>query len=114
MFSEKQLNELYESVKGSMSEKRFLHTAAVADMAERLGEEFSATVISVTQYGLFCRLENTCEGLIPISELPGEFIFEEKTLTLRSRDRSFKIADKLTVILEEVDLIRGKLRFSIA
>lgn len=40
MFSEKQLNELYESVKGSMSEKRFLHTAAVADMAERLGELF--------------------------------------------------------------------------
>ena len=42
------------------------------------------------------------------------FIFEEKTLTLRSRDINFKIADKLTVILEEVDLIRGKLRFSIA
>ncbi|MBQ7380465.1 MAG: HD domain-containing protein [Clostridia bacterium] len=40
MFSEKQLNELYESVKGGMSEKRFLHTAAVADMAERLGELF--------------------------------------------------------------------------
>ena len=40
MFSEKQLKELYEAVKGSMSEKRFLHTAAVADMAERLGELF--------------------------------------------------------------------------
>jgi len=40
MFTERQLAELYESVKGSMSEKRFLHTAAVADMAERLGELF--------------------------------------------------------------------------
>lgn len=41
MFDEKQLHDLYESVKGSMSEKRFRHTAAVADMAERLGELFA-------------------------------------------------------------------------
>jgi len=101
-------------LRAEAAERRIENLYKALYMAERLGEEFSATVISVTQYGLFCRLENTCEGLIPISELPGEFIFEEKTLTLRSRDRSFKIADKLTVILEEVDLIRGKLRFSIA
>ncbi len=100
-------------LRAESAERRIENLYKALYMAERLGEEFSAVVISVTQYGLFCRLENTCEGLIPLSELPGEFIFEEKTLTLRSRDASFKIADKLTVILEEVDLIRGKLRFSI-
>lgn len=40
MFTEQQLLALYGSVKGSMSEKRFRHTAAVADMAVRLGELF--------------------------------------------------------------------------
>ncbi len=101
-------------IRAESAERRIENLYKSIYMAERLGEAFPATVISVTQYGLFCRLENTCEGLIPISELAGEFIFEEKTLTLRSRDHIFKIADKFTVILEEVDLIRGKLRFSIA
>lgn len=40
MYTEKQLSELYDKVKESMSEKRFRHTAAVADMASRLGELF--------------------------------------------------------------------------
>ena len=40
MYTEKQLSELYEKVKESMSEKRFRHTAAVADMAARLGALF--------------------------------------------------------------------------
>ena len=34
--SEESLRELYQSVQGSMSEKRFRHTAAVADMVVRL------------------------------------------------------------------------------
>lgn len=82
-------------------------------MAEHLGEEFLATVCSVTPYGLFCQLDNTCEGLVPISEMNGVYTFDEKTLTLRSRDKSYHIADTLRVLLEEVDIIRGKLRFSI-
>lgn len=41
MFTKDQLDRLYETVKGSMSEKRFRHTAAVADMAERLGALFA-------------------------------------------------------------------------
>ena len=41
MFTSDQLDGLYASVKESMSEKRFRHTAAVADMAVRLGELFA-------------------------------------------------------------------------
>ncbi len=41
MFTERQLLELYGAVKGEMSEKRFRHTAAVADMAARLGALFA-------------------------------------------------------------------------
>ena len=40
MYTEKQLSELYEKVREGMSEKRFRHTAAVADMAARLGALF--------------------------------------------------------------------------
>lgn len=82
-------------------------------MLDHLGEQFEATVSSVTSFGLFCELENTCEGLVPIGSLGGVFTFDEKTLTLRSRDVSYRIGDRLTVMLEEVDVIRGKLGFSI-
>ena len=41
MFRKDQLDRLYASIESSMSEKRFRHTAAVADMAERLGELFA-------------------------------------------------------------------------
>ena len=39
-------------------------------MAERLGEEFDAVVSGVTNFGVFCELENTVEGLIPLEDLP--------------------------------------------
>lgn len=100
-------------IRAEGAERRIENLYKALYMAEHLGEVFSATVSSVTQYGLFCELENTCEGLIPISELDGMFVFDEKTLTIRSADTCYHIADSLTVMLEEVDIIRGKLRFSI-
>ena len=58
-------------------------------------------------------LDNTCEGLIPISEMPGMFIFDEGNVTLRSRDKVYHLADEIKIRVEECDIISGKLRFSI-
>ena len=82
-------------------------------MSEHVGEEFCAVVSSVTSFGLFCMLDNTCEGLVPISEMDGVFTFDERNLTLKSRYEVYRVADMLRVKLEETNLIRGKLRFSI-
>ena len=82
-------------------------------MQNRIGEEFDVIVSSVTSFGLFCMPENTCEGLVPISELGMNFAFDEKNLTLRSRDFVFRLGDSVRVRLEEADIIRGKLRYSI-
>ena len=82
-------------------------------MQERVGESFTATVNSITSFGMFCTLDNTCEGLVPMSELDGVYTFDERNLTLRSRYRTYRIADRITVRLEEANIIRGKLRFSV-
>ena len=82
-------------------------------MQERIGEEFDATISSVTSFGLFCMPENTCEGLVPISELGASFIFDEKNLTIRSRNMIYRLGDTVRIKLEEADIIRGKLRYSI-
>jgi len=95
------------------AERRIENLYKVIYMQSFLGEEFWTTVSSVTSFGFFAELENTCEGLVPISSLPGVFVFDEKNIMLRSRDVTFKLGDRVRVILEEADVIRGKLRFSV-
>ncbi len=95
------------------AERRIENLYKVIYMEQFIGEEFDATVSSVTSYGLFLELDNTCEGLVPISEMPGLFAFDEGNLTLRSRDFAYHLGDKVRIKVEEADVIKGKLRFSI-
>ena len=95
------------------AERRIDNLYKTLYMKNREGDSFDAVITSVTSFGLFAELENTCEGLIPISELPGMCFFDEKNLTVRSSDAVWRIGDKIVVTLEEADVIRGKLRFSL-
>lgn len=95
------------------AERKIENLYKVIYMSEHIGEIFDASVSSVTSFGMFCELDNTCEGLVPISEMPGEFFFDEANLALRSRNATYKLADRVRVCLEEADIIRGKLRFSL-
>jgi hypothetical protein len=45
--------------------------------------------------------------------MPGLFTFDERNLTLRCGNEIYRISDKLTVKLEEANVSRGKLRFSV-
>ena len=95
------------------AERRIENLYKVIYMERFVGEEFDATVNSVTSFGFFAELENTVEGLVPISELPGMFIYDEKNIMLRSRDITIRLGDRVRVRLEEADRIKGKLRFSL-
>ncbi|HUJ20541.1 MAG TPA: VacB/RNase II family 3'-5' exoribonuclease [Bryobacteraceae bacterium] len=86
-------------------------------MADRVGEEFDALVISTTKYGLFVELsELFIEGLVPIDSLAGDrYTYHEnvrKIVGQRSR-REFSIGDRVRVLLESVDTVERKLQFSI-
>lgn len=95
------------------AERRIENLYKVIYMSDKLGFEFDAVINSVTSFGFFAELDNTCEGLVPISELYGMFTFDEKNLTLRSRDKIYHVGDVVRVRLEEADILRGKLRFSV-
>jgi len=95
------------------AERRIENLYKVIYMMEKVGEKFVGTVTSVTSFGMFVTLDNTVEGLVPVSDLPGVFIFNEKTLSLVSSKESFSIGERVEVSLEEADIIRGKLRFSL-
>ena len=95
------------------AERRIEDLYKVIYMSEHVGEEFDGVINSITSFGMFCSLQNTCEGLIPLSELPGVFTFDERNLTLRSRYKTYHIADKIKIKVEEANIVRGKMRFSV-
>ncbi len=94
------------------AERRIENLYKTLYMKERIGEVYPAVVTSVTSFGVFCTLENTVEGLIPVSDLPGFFTFDEKALCLRSRDTVYKLGDRLSVEIAEADVSSGKMRFA--
>ena len=100
-------------IRAVSAERRIEDLYKVIYMSEHVGETFPAVISSITSFGMFCTLENTCEGLVPMSEMPGVFTFDERNITLRSATMTYHIADRLFVRLEEASITRGKLRFSV-
>jgi ribonuclease R len=99
-------------LKAVTAERRIENLYKVIYMQDKIGDSFFGTVSSITAFGAFVTLDNTCEGLIPISELPGFFSFDEGNLTLFGKGTVIRVGTPLTVILEEADMVSGKLRFS--
>jgi ribonuclease R len=99
------------------AERELVEWKKVRFMAERVGEEFDALIISTTKYGVFVELsELFIEGLVPIDTLPGDqYTYQEnvrKIVGKRTR-REFSIGDPARVILDRVDANERKLQFSL-
>jgi ribonuclease R len=99
------------------AERELVEWKKVKFMADRIGEDFDALVISTTKYGLFVELTDLfIEGLVPIDTLPGDqYTYQEnvrKVVGKRTR-RQFSIGDKVRVVLDRIDANDRKLQFSI-
>jgi ribonuclease R len=100
------------------AERELVEWKKVKFMAERLGEEFKALIISTTRFGFFVELEELfVEGLVPIETLPGDrYNYRENTRKIvgdRTR-REFSIGDQVTVRLDRIEALERKLQFSLA
>jgi ribonuclease R len=99
------------------AERELVEWKKVKFMAERVGEDFDALIISTARYGLFVELaELFIEGLVPIDTLPGDqYTYQEnvrKVVGQRTR-REFSIGDRVRVVLDRVDGNERKLQFSV-
>ena len=99
------------------AERELVEWKKVKFMAERVGQDFDALIISTARYGLFVELADLfIEGLVPIDTLPGDvYAYQEnvrKIVGKRTR-REFSIGDKARVILDRVDAGERKLQFSL-
>lgn len=89
-----------------------------AYMSQYVGEEFEATVSSVTGFGIFAELDNTVEGLIRLADMKDDFYeFDEGRRCIRGKRhlKEYKIGDRLNVVLvrasiseRQVDFVRSE------
>lgn len=86
-------------------------------MERHIGQEFEGVISGITNWGIFVELENTVEGLVHVSKLPGDFYYyKEDTFEMvgEMTGRAYKLgmpvkikvagADKLTKTVD-FDLI---------
>ncbi len=84
-------------------------------MQSYLGETFDAVVSSVTPFGIFAMLANSCEGLIRCENMSADhFDYDESRHMLigRGTGRTFKIGDRIritvagcSVLLRQIDFV---------
>ncbi len=83
-------------------------------MATKLGEVFDGVISGVTSFGVFVELDNTCEGLIRLESLPNDdYTYVESMYKLEGRNTTYKLGDKVKVIVGGVDLDARKVNFGI-
>ncbi len=99
------------------AERELVEWKKVKFMAERIGQDFDALVISAAKYGLFVELADLfIEGLVPIDTLPGDqYTYQENVRKIvgKRTGRAFSIGDRVRVILDRVDANERKLQFSL-
>lgn len=76
----------------------------VAYMDGKIGCEYEATISGVTSFGIFCELDNTIEGIIPVETLPDDaYEFIEDRYLLRGVKNSFRLGERVKVLVAAVD-----------
>lgn len=85
-------------------------------MKSHLGEEFDGRIVSVMDFGFFVELENTCEGLVAIEELPsGDYSFDgSMKLTDSFTKKAYSIGEKIKIKVLRADVSSGRVDFGIA
>jgi ribonuclease R len=90
-------------------------------MEDKIGEEFTGIISSVTGYGFYVELPDTVEGLVPISNLTQDsYIYDENKHELIGQGYgnevhiiTYKIGDEVKVKLESVNPEAREITFSV-
>ena len=85
-------------------------------MENKIGEEFSGIISGITNFGMFVELENTVEGMIPLSDLDDDYyVYMEKQASLigKRRRKIYRMGDEVRVRVERTSRRDGNITFSL-
>jgi len=99
------------------AERELIEWKKMKFMADRIGEDFHAVVLSCTKYGFFVELEDMfIEGLVPLQSLVGDhytFRDTDRTIVGARTGHVFGIGQKVEVILDRIDRQQRRLQFAL-
>jgi len=82
-------------------------------MADKIGEKFTGTICGLRDFGVFVYLPNTVEGLVRIENMPPDnYTYNERQMTMNGRKRTYKMGDKIDIIVAGVNVARRQIEFS--
>ncbi len=82
-------------------------------MEDKVGEIFDGVISSVTSFGLFVELDNTCEGMVPIQSLNGYFEYNADTMTLTCGYTTYSLGQHVSVEIVDCDIISRRIEMDI-
>ncbi len=82
-------------------------------MSNKIGERFVGVISSVTSFGFFVELPDTCEGLVPIVSLDGWFEYDEKKRELSGGGITYSLGQSVRVKVVSCDVSARRVEFNL-
>jgi ribonuclease R len=103
------------------AERELMEWKKMRFMEDRIGEDFSAIILSCTKYGFFVELDDLfIEGLVPLASLSTwgsdeRFVFREtdKQIVSTRSGRAYKMGQRVHVLLDRIDRQQRRLQFAL-
>lgn len=98
-FAEKAAKKSSEcEIKALTAEREISALYKTVYISKHIGEEYDGVISSVTSFGMFCMLDNTCEGLIPIGMMKNKYFYDSESMTLTATGGvTYRIGDKVRI-----------------
>ena len=100
------------------AERELIEWKKVLFMAEHVGDEFEALIISLIKHGFFVELIDLfVEGFVPLSSLEDDYyVYRERLRAIvgQHTKRVFRLGERIRVCLVRIDRAENKLEFSVA
>ena len=99
------------------AERELMEWKKMRFMADKVGDDFKAIILSVTKYGFFVELDELfIEGMVPIASLAGDYYSfrdTDRTICGARTGHCFRVGERVEVILDRIDRQQRRLQFAL-
>jgi ribonuclease R len=99
------------------AERELIEWKKIKFMADKVGDDFPAVILSATKYGFFVELDDMfIEGLVPIASLVGDYYSyrdTDRTIVGSRTGHVFALGQKVHVLLDRIDRQQRRLQFAL-
>src|SRR6185437_13239392 len=99
------------------AERELMEWKKMRFMADKVGADFRAIILSVTKFGFFVELDELfIEGLVPLGSLVGDHYYfrdTDRTICGARTGHCFRVGERVEVILDRIDRQQMRLQFAL-